>query len=562
MFGQEARPHLAAASPACRAASAGTRDDHLARGPEARLQRHQEKRVGRRRRAHLGPERPQARLGQPPQLRVHAEPPQQAQHQRRHRVARGHRPVVRLLDARDPPPALAHRTPSRALARRRRGEPEPAAFGPAIVEQLHHLAGQPARRQQPAQLEVGLVQLQQPPAHERIVVEKARDRRLALAPAVQQPPVFGLHHVLEHEGGRPLGGSRIPRGIERAAGERQRRDREPVPVGEHLVVAVRPHPSCPRPEQPRAERVQARAKRRRLHPQRHRGGAERLRQVEDVAPGGLAAQRVEVVAVRAHAVGAREQRPVLGPEHFEDLRPGPGVVPPLLALGLRVLGTVEPTRRVGQLPQHILERLARHLRPALAAGRLVRLQVGAREQRLVIEHLLEVRHQPALIHRVPRKPATQLIVDPPGRHPVARQQHLLHRTGQLHPRSNRQQKQPHHRLGKLRRPAEPAVHADRSSRIRSAARRNRAGLGRPAGPLSNSRPAASCRRKSAAARRISPRRCRHNSATRCNTIINEGRPCRGSGGKYVPPKNGSPSGVQNTDKGQPPSPAVACTNAM
>ncbi len=34
------------------------------------------------------------------------------------------------------------------------------------------------------------------------------------------------------------------------------------------------------------------------------------------------------------------------------------------------------------------------------------------------------------------------------------------------------------------------------------------------------------------------------------------------GGKYVPPKNGSRSGVSHTLIGQPPDPVSACTAAM
>ena len=39
-------------------------------------------------------------------------------------------------------------------------------------------------------------------------------------------------------------------------------------------------------------------------------------------------------------------------------------------------------------------------------------------------------------------------------------------------------------------------------------------------------------------------------------------PWRGVSGKYVPPKNGRPSGARNTDIGQPPWPVIACTAPM
>ena len=41
-----------------------------------------------------------------------------------------------------------------------------------------------------------------------------------------------------------------------------------------------------------------------------------------------------------------------------------------------------------------------------------------------------------------------------------------------------------------------------------------------------------------------------------------GMPIRGPGGKYVPPKNGTCSGVMNTLSGQPPWPVIAWTASM
>ena len=53
--------------------------------------------------------------------------------------------------------------------------------------------------------------------------------------------------------------------------------------------------------------------------------------------------------------------------------------------------------------------------------RLPRVDVGTAEQCLVVEHLLEVRHQPSLVHAVPREPASDLVVHPPARHGVQRE---------------------------------------------------------------------------------------------------------------------------------------------
>ena len=54
----------------------------------------------------------------------------------------------------------------------------------------------------------------------------------------------------------------------------------------------------------------------------------------------------------------------------------------------------------------------------------------------------------------------------------------------------------------------------------------------------------------------------HAAATLASTSVNDGIPCTGRGGKYVPQKNGSPVGVVNTVIGQPPDPVIACVAAM
>ena len=41
---------------------------------------------------------------------------------------------------------------------------------------------------------------------------------------------------------------------------------------------------------------------------------------------------------------------------------------------------------------------------------LKRFQIGDRELRLVVEHLFEMRHEPALVHRIAMKAAAELIV--------------------------------------------------------------------------------------------------------------------------------------------------------
>ena len=54
----------------------------------------------------------------------------------------------------------------------------------------------------------------------------------------------------------------------------------------------------------------------------------------------------------------------------------------------------KPPSRVAQVAQHVLDRLVEHLPVPRLAGDLPGVQIDAGEQRLVVEHLLEVGHQP------------------------------------------------------------------------------------------------------------------------------------------------------------------------
>jgi len=53
---------------------------------------------------------------------------------------------------------------------------------------------------------------------------------------------------------------------------------------------------------------------------------------------------------------------------------------------------------------------------ALVAGRLPGLQRAGRKLRLVVEHLLEVGHEPLVVHRVAVEPSADMVVDPPPGH--------------------------------------------------------------------------------------------------------------------------------------------------
>ena len=81
-----------------------------------------------------------------------------------------------------------------------------------------------------------------------------------------------------------------------------------------------------------------------------------------------------------------------------------------------VLGRIKTSGRISHLVQHVIEdprhRVARQL--FLTHLKVVKIEPG--EKGIVVEHLLEVRHEPFCVCRVTMKTAAELIVDAAVRH--------------------------------------------------------------------------------------------------------------------------------------------------
>ncbi len=107
-----------------------------------------------------------------------------------------------------------------------------------------------------------------------------------------------------------------------------------------------------------------------------------------------------------------------GAQHLADLLRRPDVEAALLALGVGVERRVEAALRPPHLAQRPVERLVADPAVALVAEDLPAVQVGAGEQRVVVEHLLEVGDEPGGVDRVAGEAAAELVVDAAGRHRV------------------------------------------------------------------------------------------------------------------------------------------------
>ena len=192
------------------------------------------------------------------------------------------------------------------------------------------------------------------------------------------------------------------RRVEDHGGVRQRRDHQAVPVREHLVVPAGALPARAALQQQRAQPGEAGLV-------GHLVGLRRGQPVEDGLAFPVAAPRDVVDGLEVGGVGA---------ESLVDLALVPDVEPALLALGIGVQRAREGALAGAHLAQHPSHRLG----GAGGEERLARVLPDMAEQveklGVIVEHLLEVGREPALVGGVAREAAAQMVVDAALAHPL------------------------------------------------------------------------------------------------------------------------------------------------
>src|ERR1700722_13252533 len=83
-----------------------------------------------------------------------------------------------------------------------------------------------------------------------------------------------------------------------------------------------------------------------------------------------------------------------------DLGRGPDEEFSFLALTVGILGRIETMVRARHLAQHVVEDLARDVKEFGFVQRTSGIEIKPRELCVVVEHFLEMRHQPAIVNAV------------------------------------------------------------------------------------------------------------------------------------------------------------------
>ena len=129
--------------------------------------------------------------------------------------------------------------------------------------------------------------------------------------------------------------------------------------------------------------------------------------------------RVELAAEHEAAVLERQQKLGGDPRRGRFLR-APRVGEPFDAVGVRVLRRGEPSFRERELAKDVVERLLDDASPPLVPRDRPGVEVGRGEEGVVVQHLLEVRHEPAVVDRVAVEAAADQVVHATGGHAVER----------------------------------------------------------------------------------------------------------------------------------------------
>src|SRR5690242_18455187 len=117
-----------------------------------------------------------------------------------------------------------------------------------------------------------------------------------------------------------------------------------------------------------------------------------------------------------HIEKVAEQCAIFGSKDLQDLVLGPNVEFSFLALAVGIFGRVEPSFRICHIANDVLECLFGNPSVKRKFSLLICVEINSSEQRIVVEHLFEMRNEPTRINRVTCEASAQMIVHSPARH--------------------------------------------------------------------------------------------------------------------------------------------------
>ncbi|CKQ28619.1 Uncharacterised protein [Mycobacterium tuberculosis] len=281
------------------------------------------------------------------------------------------------------------------------GGVEPATGALRVAEMRHRGVQQSGSRRQPRALGGQLVERQQPGGQHRVVLQDGG--AVADHPAQAGPAQAAVDDVQVQQPGRAAPRGVRQRGVVQGhAGFGQRGDRQPVPGRDDLVVAGGLGPGQAGHQQRGADPVQTR---------------------RVVGVGGQLQHRRPVLegAGLGHPENLCRPTAVVAAEHLGQLHRRPNVGRTLAAVGVGIQRRGEHVGRC--FAAQLVEQKSRGLGGDPAGQRIPGtagpVRVGAQQQRVVVQHLLEMRYHPGTVDAVSGETAAELVIDAATGHGVS-----------------------------------------------------------------------------------------------------------------------------------------------
>ena len=117
------------------------------------------------------------------------------------------------------------------------------------------------------------------------------------------------------------------------------------------------------------------------------------------------------ISLRADVVVRVEQGGGVFSENAGDLAVAPQIEPAFLPVTVRIFGRIESAFGAGHIAQNVGKRFFGDAAEERVARDLVSAEIQGRKLGVVVEHLLEMRHQPGFIDRVPVKSSAHMVID-------------------------------------------------------------------------------------------------------------------------------------------------------
>ena len=163
------------------------------------------------------------------------------------------------------------------------------------------------------------------------------------------------------------------------------------------------------------------------------------------------------VAFRRDVPVAADEVHVAGLDDARDLGGRPDEVPAFLAFAVGVGGGVEAALGIPHVAQQVVERLLGDAPEPRLAGHLEGLEIEPGQLSVVVEHFLEMRHEPVGIDRVAVEAAADLVVQATLCHAPAGEEHRVQQVGAGSRPALAEEELEHRRMRELRRAAEAAA---------------------------------------------------------------------------------------------------------